>query len=381
MFDIGWGELLVIGIVALIAIGPKELPGVLRSLGQWMGKVRRMASEFQGQFQEAMREAEMAELKKQVRRHESSVSDAARSAIRISIRSDTQKEIESAFDEPSRNAELPTADVAGAVESVPEAAATAADIASPLPEPPPPVSATDLAAATKPPTAQAGRRAAHEQRRGRDRGHQGAVDGAPDRAALAADQGADRIRADVRALFLLRQADLQHPGLAVRVGRRRRRIRNSSTPRCSNISSPSSSSRCSARLFCLFPIVATQIYMFVAPGLYRHERQAFLPYLVATPVFFALGAMLVYFLVMPMLVRFSLGMQQTGGDGQAEIALLPKVGEYLSLMMTLIFAFGIAFQLPVILTLLGRDRHHHLAATARASAAISSSAPSCSRPC
>src|SRR5262245_21670746 len=66
MFDIGWGELLIIGIVALVAIGPKELPGVLRTLGQWMSKLRRMASEFQNQFQEAMREAEMADLKKQV---------------------------------------------------------------------------------------------------------------------------------------------------------------------------------------------------------------------------------------------------------------------------------------------------------------------------
>src|SRR5882724_5400556 len=66
MFDIGWSELLVIGIVALIAIGPKELPGALRTLGQWMGKLRRMASEFQGQFHEAMREAELADLKKQV---------------------------------------------------------------------------------------------------------------------------------------------------------------------------------------------------------------------------------------------------------------------------------------------------------------------------
>jgi sec-independent protein translocase protein TatB len=66
MFDIGWTELVVIGVVALIAIGPKELPGALRALGQWMGKIRRMASEFQGQFQEAMREAEMADLKKQV---------------------------------------------------------------------------------------------------------------------------------------------------------------------------------------------------------------------------------------------------------------------------------------------------------------------------
>ena len=91
MFDIGWGELLLIGIVALIAIGPKELPGALRTLGQWMGKLRRMAAEFQGQFQEAMREAELADLKKQV----DEMTTQAQSYANFDPVSDVRKELES----------------------------------------------------------------------------------------------------------------------------------------------------------------------------------------------------------------------------------------------------------------------------------------------
>ncbi|MBM3578284.1 MAG: twin-arginine translocase subunit TatC [Alphaproteobacteria bacterium] len=102
------------------------------------------------------------------------------------------------------------------------------------------------------------------------------------------------------------------------------------------------------------PIVLAQIYAFVAPGLYRHERSAFRPYLFATPIFFAIGALVVYFLVMPNLLRFFIGMQQANEPGKAQIELLPRVSEYLSLIMTLVLAFGIVFQLPVVLTLLGQ---------------------------
>ncbi len=103
-----------------------------------------------------------------------------------------------------------------------------------------------------------------------------------------------------------------------------------------------------------FPMLATQLYMFVAPGLYRSERKAFLPYLFATPILFILGGAIVFLLVMPLAMRFFLSMQQAGGDGQVHIQLTAKVSEYLHLITTLILAFGLCFQLPVVLTLLAR---------------------------
>ncbi|MEM6712625.1 MAG: twin-arginine translocase subunit TatC [Pseudomonadota bacterium] len=107
-------------------------------------------------------------------------------------------------------------------------------------------------------------------------------------------------------------------------------------------------------LFIAFPVIASQIYMFMAPGLYRNERAAFRPYLVATPLLFVAGAGLVYFVVMPLALNFFLSFEQQGGDGEASIQLMARTSEYLSLIMTLIFAFGLVFQLPIVLTLLGR---------------------------
>lgn len=104
-------------------------------------------------------------------------------------------------------------------------------------------------------------------------------------------------------------------------------------------------------IFIAFPVIASQIYMFVAPGLYRAERKAFLPFLIATPVLFLIGAALVYFVAMPLAMTFFLSMQQTG---DVQILLTAKVSEYLSLIMMLILGFGICFQLPVLLTLLAR---------------------------
>ncbi|WP_425299181.1 twin-arginine translocase subunit TatC [Pseudaminobacter soli (ex Zhang et al. 2022)] len=103
-----------------------------------------------------------------------------------------------------------------------------------------------------------------------------------------------------------------------------------------------------------FPLIAAQIYKFVAPGLYRDERAAFLPFLIASPILFIMGGALVYFFFTPMVMWFFLSMQQVGPGTDIEISLLPKVSEYLSLIMTLIFSFGLVFQLPVITTLLAR---------------------------
>jgi sec-independent protein translocase protein TatB len=127
MFDIGGGELLLIGIVALIAIGPKELPTVLRTLGQWMGKLRRMASEFQNQFQEAMREAEMADLKKQV----DEMTSQAQSYANFDPVGEVRREFESAQQQiESAVAEKPTAETPSPITASAGGAPTIAPSAS-----------------------------------------------------------------------------------------------------------------------------------------------------------------------------------------------------------------------------------------------------------
>ena len=173
MFDIGWGELLVVGIVALIAIGPKELPAVMRSLGHWMGKIRRMASEFQGQFQEALREAEMDDLKKQADELTSAVTNATKFDPLADIDNDggtdTDTELDIAepeklapddsepekFEPETTDASAETGEASEVASSEPE---KLSDIDVPPPEPPEPVTEQDLAPA-EPPPKQAGGKA------------------------------------------------------------------------------------------------------------------------------------------------------------------------------------------------------------------------------
>jgi sec-independent protein translocase protein TatC len=108
-------------------------------------------------------------------------------------------------------------------------------------------------------------------------------------------------------------------------------------------------------MFIAFPLIAVQIYRFVAPGLYTNEKNAFRPYLFATPIFFVLGAALVYFFLLPVAIRFFYALAAaTGEDGQGAIKLMPDIESYLDFVMMLILAFGLCFQLPVVLTLLGQ---------------------------
>ena len=257
MFDICWTELLLIGVVALIVIGPKELPGVLRTLGQWMRKMRSMAAEFQDQFQEAMREAEMADLKKQVddMAHDIKSYDPLKD-----VTTDVKRQARisrSARDGAGRAPPSAGIDPADARCRTPPRCADRPDRARARPPVAPEAGASHRpcrhagAAAAQPRHAgrrrrgrtgrarspsrsaepDSGRRR-HEPRRRREghRGHQGAADGAPDRAALAADQGARRVRLTFFVCFFFAKQIYNVLTWPYRLGRGRRRIRSSSTP-------------------------------------------------------------------------------------------------------------------------------------------------------
>ena len=109
-----------------------------------------------------------------------------------------------------------------------------------------------------------------------------------------------------------------------------------------------------AALFLAFPFISMQLWLFIAPGLYKNEKKTLMPFLIATPILFFMGGALVYYFIFPLAWKFFLGFESVGGAGALPIQLEAKVDQYLSLVMQLIFAFGLCFELPVVLTLMGR---------------------------
>jgi len=308
MFDIGWSELLVIAIVAIVVVGPKDLPKLMRSVGHYAGKLRRAAADFQRQFEDAMRESELEEMRKSLER---------------------------------ARADMPSGDEP---VMLPKPAGASAEDASVKPKP------------------QRRPRAKPKNAGAMNRDGEGQDEIEASKAPLI-EHLLELRRRLIWALLALGAAFavcfwFAKPIYNLLLWPYRWAV-GADAPIELIYTAPQEFFFTQMKLalfgavFIAFPVIAAQIYMFVAPGLYRSERKAFLPFLVATPILFLIGAALVYFVAMPLAMTFFLSMQQTG-DSQVQIHLTARVSEYLSLIMALILGFGICFQLPVLLTLLAR---------------------------
>ena len=328
MFNIGWSELLLIAVVAIIVVGPKELPRLMRTFGHYAGKLRRAAADFQRQFEDAMQESELDEMRKAL--------DEVRTTA-ASIHTNTP------MDRPLM-----------------------------LPEPSPPPQETASAAKLKPASRKTAPRKAAARKAPRKVDEEGRCS---EGAEAVTHDDIDASRAPLMEHLVELRRRLIWSVLAVAVAFAvcfwfakpiynllvwpYRLAVGVDTPIEMIYTAPQEFFFTQVKLalfgaiFLAFPVLASQIYMFVAPGLYRNERKAFLPFLAATPILFLLGAAVVYFIAMPLAMSFFLSMQQTG-DSTVQIHLTARVSEYLSLIMTLILGFGICFQLPVLLTLLAR---------------------------
>ncbi len=362
-------DFLIVGVVALIVVGPKDLPVLMRKVGQFMARMRGMAAEFRASFDEMARQSELDELRREV--------DALRAGVpATSLGIEAHAETQKVFDDIH-------AGLRGEHPTVPPAPAPgpAMDYMYPARFPPTMPAAEPIAAETGP----------AESR-------QGPVLTALDddseieasRAPLLEHLVELRRRLIICALALIvgflfcfafsRQIYivLLHPfevGAGLMAAQKARGVPHGpfdlllillgvhpaphSVEQLKLVfTAPLEFFFTKAKLAVFgaivitFPVLAWQLYRFVAPGLYRRERQAFLPFLIASPLLFALGAALVYFIMLPFVLWFSLN-QQIVDAGNVSVQLLPKVCDYLSLVTTLLLAFGLCFQLPVVLALLG----------------------------
>ena len=357
MFDIGWTELLLIAVVAIVVIGPKDLPRAMRTVGQWTTKMKRMAGDFQRQFNEAVREAELDDVKNQVTK-----------LGKIDPMADLKKSLTKVDTDLKADLKKVDDSIAGSLAKP--------DAVNPVPKTPPRRARRRRCAGCRRRDCRprGGGHRVGGARCGRRRGGGEAMT-----AIIPKPPEEDEIEASraplMEHLIELRKR-LMWAMLAILIAFIvcfffAEHIYNVLVFPYEWASGPDRDIKLIytapqeflitqiklaffGAVFIAFPVIASQVYKFVAPGLYKNERQAFLPYLIATPLLFILGACVVYFGVMPLAMTFFLSMEQAGAPGQASIELLPKVNEYLSLIMMLILAFGFVFQLPVVLTLLAR---------------------------
>ena len=313
MFDIGWSELLVIGVVAIVVVGPKELPRLMRTFGHYTGKLRAMASDFQRQFEDAVRDSEIDEVRKAMQDfHAQAPTRSARN--RRQAADDADAFGAGAANRACSDRASTRAHAQGQAKASRQEAKELDQTRSPNPHRPNPHRPRSRAPRRP-------RRARREQgRSGGDRGHQGALDGASRRAPAAADLVACRDRRRLRVCFYFSRPLYNLLIWPYRLAA------GIDTPIEMIYTAPQEFFFTEMKLalfgavFIAFPVIASQIYMFVAPGLYRRERKAFLPFLIATPILFLLGAALVYFVVMPLAMTFFLSMQQTGDEQGAHPA-------------------------------------------------------------
>ncbi len=314
MIDLfSWSHILIVLVVALVVIGPKDLPRFMHMAGRWMGKARGMADQFRKSFDEMARQTELDELRKEINSLRDTRIDAPVMTPRAIVPSDMTSE-------PAGELPAPVIDRAA--------------------EPP-----ADVMTAR----------------------HDSASD---DEAAIEASKAPlldhlielrKRLIYSVAAFVVCFivcfafakniYAFLTLPLAHALAGQPNDHLIYTALYETffTYVKVGMFAGVCLA-----FPIIASQIWMFVAPGLYQNERRAFLPFLLATPVLFVAGAAFVLYVMLPNAIHFFLSYETPATDGGLAIQLQAKVSEYLDFVMTLIFAFGLTFQMPVLLTLLGR---------------------------
>lgn len=443
MFEVGWTEMLVIAIVMIVVVGPKDLPNMLRTFGRTTAKLRAMAADFQKQFNEALKEAELddvkksvdelrglspvAEIKKQLNPFEQAAADV-RAGVDAAMKPKpapdpaTPAPSTPVAAEPLKNGATTMpggAEVAPATFPAMTDESVAAPSSSAAPKAPAAKRATKAAPVKAGPVAKASAAKASAPAKAKT-----APAPKPEAAkpAEAKTIAAKTIAAKTAAKAEPKLAPVKKPAAKKDGGSRQVSVSDKEKDEIEKSSAPLMEHLIELRrrliwslggffvafLVCFFfakrlfnllvvpfkwatkwagldphkveliytapqeffftqvklamfggmviafPLIATQIYKFIAPGLYKNERNAFLPFLIASPILFLMGASLVYFFFTPMVMWFFLAMQQAGTDDQVQISLLPKVSEYLSLIMTLIFSFGLVFQLPVVTSLMTR---------------------------